>query len=108
MKCKDFSSFILHTLSRSVEINITGFSDWGLGMLGLGSLTQSPVPSTRHTTTCVSWEPSYLSFLCSVSFAKVLLAKRRTYLSLSSKASTRTEAGISTSEPIARRVLATR
>jgi hypothetical protein len=32
-------------LSRSVEINITGFSDWGLAMLGLGSLTQSPVTS---------------------------------------------------------------
>ncbi len=42
-------------LSRSVEINITGFSDWGLGIgdweLGIGkpypvTSHQSPVPST--------------------------------------------------------------
>jgi hypothetical protein len=37
----DFFLEDIPLISRSVEINITGFSDWGLG-----SLTQSPVPST--------------------------------------------------------------
>jgi hypothetical protein len=46
---------LLNQLSRSVEINITGFSDWGLGIgdweLGIGkpypvTSHQSPVPRT--------------------------------------------------------------
>ncbi len=47
-------------ISRSVEINITGFSDWGLAMLGLGSLTQSPVTSHQSLVPFTTHDNLYL------------------------------------------------